>query len=360
MAIDLGLLLGRKNPPLVGVDISSSGVKLVELSEVGKSGEYRLERFASEPLPRGAVVDGNIENIEQVSDAVRRVWKKSGTRARHVALGMPPASVITKKIVLPGGLSDDQLEVQVESEANQYIPFALEEVCLDFDVIGPALNAPGDVEVLIAATRKEKVEDRVAVAEAAGLKPLVMDIESYAARTALDRITAQLPNGGQGKIVALFQIGAQVTHVSVLQDGQTIYEREQPFGGNQLTQDIVRAYGLSFEEAESKKKAADLPEGYERELQEPFLENAALEVTRAIQFFFTSTPYTHIDQIFLAGGCAIIPGLVELVAERTKISTAVASPFEGMQLSSEVREKQLRAEAPAYLVACGLAMRRFD
>ncbi|HEX7636487.1 MAG TPA: pilus assembly protein PilM [Noviherbaspirillum sp.] len=360
MAIDLGLLLGRKNPPLVGVDISSSGVKLVELSEVGKSGEYRLERFASEPLPRGAVVDGNIENIEQVSDAVRRVWKKSGTRARHVALGMPPASVITKKIVLPGGLSDDQLEVQVESEANQYIPFALEEVCLDFDVIGPALNAPGDVEVLIAATRKEKVEDRVAVAEAAGLKPLVMDIESYAARTALDRITAQLPNGGQGKIVALFQIGAQVTHVSVLQDGQTIYEREQPFGGNQLTQDIVRAYGLSFEEAESKKKAADLPEGYERELQEPFLENAALEVTRAIQFFFTSTPYTHIDQIFLAGGCAIIPGLVELVAGRTKISTAVASPFEGMQLSSEVREKQLRAEAPAYLVACGLAMRRFD
>ena len=359
MALDLGSLIGKKNPPLVGLDISTSGVKLVELAEVGRN-ELRLERFASEPLPRGAVVDGNIENIEQVSEAVRRVWKKSGTRAKMVALGMPPASVITKKIILPGGMSEEELELQVEAEASQYIPFALDEVSLDFDVIGPAQNSPEDVEVLLAATRKEKVEDRVAVAEAAGLTPVVMDIESYAARAAIDRITAQLPKGGQGQIIALFQIGAQVTHVSILLDGQPIYEREQPFGGNQLTQDIVRAYGLSYEEGEAKKKAGDLPEGYERELLSPFLENAALEVTRAIQFFFTSTPYTRIDQIFLAGGCAIIPGLVDIVAGRTKISTSVVSPFNGMQLASNVREKQLRGEAPAYLVACGLAMRRFD
>lgn len=358
MALDLGSLVGKKSPPLVGLDISTSGVKLVELTEVGRN-ELRLERFASEPLPRGAVVDGNIENIEQVSEAVRRVWKKSGTRAKLVALGMPPASVITKKITLPGGLSEEELEVQVETEASQYIPFALDEVSLDFDVIGPAQNAPEDVEVLLAATRKEKVEDRVAVAEAAGLTPVVMDIESYAARAAVERITAQLPKAGQGQIIALFQIGAQVTHVSILLDGQPIYEREQPFGGNQLTQDIVRAYGLSYEEGEAKKKAGDLPEGYERELLNPFLENAALEVTRAIQFFFTSTPYTRIDQIFLAGGCAIISGLADIVAGRTKISTSVVSPFNGMQLAPNVREKQLRSEAPAYLVACGLAMRRF-
>lgn len=359
MAIDFDSLLGKKNPPLVGLDISTSSVKLVELAEAGQN-EFRLERFASEPLPRGAVVDGSIENIEQVSEAVRRVWKKSGTRAKHVALGMPPSSVITKKIILPAGLSEDELELQVEGEANQYIPFALEEVSLDFDVIGPAQNAPEDVEVLIAATRKEKVEDRVAVAESAGLKPLVMDIESYAARAAIDRVTAQLPKGGQGQIVALFQIGAQVTHVSVMLDGLTIYEREQPFGGNQLTQDAVRAYGLSFEEAEAKKRAGELPDGFDRELMEPFLENATLEVTRAIQFFFTSTPYTHIDHIYLAGGCAVIPNLVDMVAERTKISSSVVSPFKGMQLGSGVREKQLRGEAPSYLVACGLAMRRFD
>jgi type IV pilus assembly protein PilM len=359
LALDIGFLVGKKSPPLVGLDISTSGVKLVELSEVGKN-EFRLEHFAAESLPRGAVVDGNIENIDQVAEAIRRVWKKSGTRVKYVAIGMPPAAVITKKIILPGGLSEDELEVQVESEASQYIPFALDEVSLDFDVIGPAQNAPDDVEVMLAATRKEKVEDRVAVAEAAGLKPLVMDIESYAARAAIDRITAQLPKNGKGQIVALFQIGSQTTHFSVLLDGQAIYEREQPFGGNQLTQDIVRSYGLSFEEAEAKKRAGDLPDGFGSELLTPFMENAALEVTRAIQFFFTSTPYTHIDQIFLAGGCANIPGLVDMIAERSKVSASVVSPFKGMQLASGVREKQLRAEAPGYLVACGLAMRRFD
>ena len=355
--VNLGSLFGQSSPPLIGLDVSTSSVRLVELSQLGK-GELRLERYASEPLPRGAVVDGNIENLEQVSEAVRRVWKKSGTRIKLVALGMPPASVITKKIILPAGLSEDQLEVQVESEASQYIPFALDEVSLDFDVIGPAANSPDDIEVMLAASRKEKVEDRVALAEAAGLSAVVMDIESYAARTALDRVTAMMPQAGVGQIVALFQVGAQVTHISVMLDGDTIYEREQPFGGNQLTQDIVRAYGLSFEEAEARKRAGDLPENYQAELLTPFLENAALEVTRAIQFFYTSTPYTRIDQLFLAGGCALMPGLLDIVASRTRISSAVVSPFKGMQLGAGVRESQLRTEAPAYLVACGLAMRK--
>jgi type IV pilus assembly protein PilM len=358
LALSIESLLSSKSPPLIGLDISTSGVRLVELSDAGKN-EMRLERYASEPLPRGAVVDGNIENIEQVSEAVRRVWKKSGTRVKFVALGMPPASVITKKIILPTGLTEDQLEVQVESEASQYIPFALDEVSLDFDVIGPALNSPDDMEVMLAASRREKVEDRVAIAEAAGLKALVMDIESYAARAAIERITDQMPNAGKGQIVALFQIGAQVTHISIMLDGETIYEREQPFGGNQLTQDIIRAYGLPFEEADAKKRSGDLPEGYENDILNPFLENAALEVSRAIQFFYTSTVHTRVDQLFLAGGCAIIAGLLDMVAAKTKISTSVVSPFKGMQLSANVREKALRAEAPAYLVACGLAMRRF-
>jgi type IV pilus assembly protein PilM len=358
MNLDLGSLFGGGNPPLIGVDISTSSVRVVELSQAGKEG-WRLERYAAEPLPRGAVVDGNIENMEQVVDALRRVWKKSGTRAKLAALGMPPASVITKKIVLPAGLAEDQLEVQVESEASQYIPFALDEVSLDFDVIGQAPNSPDDIEVMLAASRREKVEDRVAIAEASGLKATVMDVESYAARAALDRVLVQLPEGGAGQIVALFQIGAQVTHISVLLDGATIYEREAPFGGNALTQEIVRTYGMAFDEAEARKKSGELPDNYSAEILAPFLESAALEVTRAIQFFYTSTPYTRVDQLFLAGGCALIPGLLDIVASRSKISSAVISPFKGMQLGPGVREQALRAEAPAYLVACGLAMRRF-
>ena len=352
--INLGSLFGKSSPPMVGLDISTSGVRLVELSDAGK-GIVRLERYATEALPRGAVVDGNIENMDQVADAVRRVWKKSGTRARHVALGMPPAAVITKKIILPAGLSEDQLEVQVESEASQYIPFALDEVSLDFDVIGQAPNSLDDMEVMLAAARREKVEDRVAIAEAAGLTATVMDIESYAARGALEH--AALPR--QDQIVALFQIGAHATHVSVLLNGEAVYEREQPFGGNALTQDIVRSYGMAFEEAETRKKAGDLPENYRADILAPFLESAALEITRAIQFFYTSTPYTRIDQLYLAGGCALLPGILDVVAGRTRLPTLLAAPFEGMQLGPGVREHQLRQDAPAYLVACGLALRRF-
>lgn len=359
MALDLATLLGRKNPPLIGLDVSSFDIKLVELSEGGDKA-YRLERYASEPLPKGAILDGNIENIEQVSEAVRRLVKKSGTSAKNVALAMPASAVITKKMILPGTLSEQALEVQVESEASQYIPFAMDDVSLDFCVIGPAANSEEDVEVMLAASRKEKIEDRVAVVQAAGLQAKVMDVESYAARTAILRLIDMQPNQGRDQICAVFQIGAKRTYIFILLNGDVIYEREQQFGGAQLTQDIVRNFGLAQEEAEIKKKTADLPDSYEMELLEPFLESAALEVTRAIQFFFTSTPYTRVDQIFLTGGCAVIPGLVDVIAERTKISTAVVSPFKGMELGSGVNEKSLRGDAPAYMVACGLAMRRFD
>jgi type IV pilus assembly protein PilM len=366
MMPDLKALFGGAAPPLVGLDISSTCVRLVELADGGKEG-VRVERCATEPLPRGAVADGNIENLDQVVDAVRRLLKKSGTRARNAALGMPPTAVITKKIVLPAGLSEEQLEVQVESEASQYIPFALDEVSLDFDVIGPVAGSQDDIEVMLAAARREKVEDRVAIAEASGLKASVMDIESYAARAAVDRVVAQAPGAGAGKVIALFQIGASVTHISVMLDGATVYEREQPFGGNSLTQDIVRAYGLAFEEADARKKtwgtqgqdANGQPAGYGTDVLQPFLEAAALEVTRAIQFFFTSTPYTRVDQLYLAGGCAMLPGLMDAIASRTRVPTAVVSPFQGMALAAGVREQQLRADAPAYLVACGLALRRF-
>lgn len=276
MALELGTLVsdaisrltGKKNAPLIGLDISSTSIKLVELSE-GSNNELRLERYASEPLPRGAMADGNIENIDQVAEAIRRVLAKSGTKIKKVSLGMPSAAVITKKIVLSGGSSEASLEMQVESEASQYIPFALDEVRLDFCVIGPSPNSEDDIEVMLAASRKEKIEDRVAVAEVAGLKAEVMDIDSYAARAAVARIINQSDNAGKDKIIALFQIGAKVTHISVILNEQTVYEREQAFGGNQLTQEIVRSYGLSFEEAEVKKKTDELPEGYAEDVLNP-------------------------------------------------------------------------------------------
>ena len=348
-----------KAPPLFGMDISSSAVKMVELADAGK-GSRRVERYAIEPLPKDAVVDGNIDNLDAVSETVRRAWKKLATRTKNVALALPTAAVITKKIIVPAGLREEELEVQVEGEANQYIPFALDEVNLDFQVVGPAPSGPEEVEILIAASRKEKVEDRVAVAEAAGLKATVMDVESYAMQTAFELMTSQFPNDGRDQNVAVVDIGASIMNITVLRNDQAVYTREQAFGGNQLNQDIMRQYGLSPEEAENAKKSGGLPDSYEAEVLRPFLENAALEIQRASQFFFTSTQYNSLEHIVLTGGSATLPGLDDMVTSRTRVNTVVANPFANMSISPRIQLKKLISDAPALMIACGLAMRRFD
>ncbi len=348
-----------KSPSLVGVDISSTSIKLVELADAG-NGAYRLERYAVENLPKDVVTDGNIANLDQVSEALRRAHKRLGSHNRKIALALPAAMVITKKIIVPSGQKEEELELAVEAEANQYIPFALDEVNLDFQVLGPAPNNPDEVEILIAASRKEKVEDRVAIAEAAGLKPLVMDVESYATQEAFRLIAPTLPVSGRDQNIALVDIGAHVTHFYVLRNDQFLFSRDQAFGGNQLTHDIQRAFNLSPEEAESAKKNQGLPENYDADVLQPFMETLALEITRALQFFFTSTSYSQVDHVVLAGGGALLPGLDELVAKRAGVATVVANPFGGMAASDRIRPRQLAQDAPLLLIATGLALRSFE
>lgn len=358
LLISLGSLFSRQPEPLLGLDVSSSSVKLVELGR-DKAGNLVLERCAIEPLERGWIADGNIEKFDEVAEAVRRLVKKSGAKTKNVAMALPPASVITKKIMLPGGLTDQELEMQVEAEANQYIPFPLDEVSLDFCVIGPSAASPGDVDVLIAASRRERVQDIQGLAEAAGLKPVVVDVESYASRLAVRRLVENLPNKGQGTIVALFEIGALTTSMQVIRDEEVLYERDQAFGGAQLTQFIVRQYGFSLEEAESKKRSGDLPEDYESSVLQPFIESLVQEVTRALQFFFTSTPHNKVDYVMLAGGSSALPGLTQAVTKQTGYSCSLVNPFDGMEIGDGVRLKKMTREAPSYLTSCGLALRRF-
>jgi len=354
----LDILLGRKHPPMIGLDISSSSVKLVELDQ-SKSGEYVLERFASEPFEKGWITDGQIEKFDEVAAAVKRVVAKSGTKTKQAVMAMPPSAVITKKIMLPAGLREEEMELQVESEANQYIPFSLDEVSLDFCVIGPSPTSAGDVEVMIAASRKDRVQDRQGLAEAAGLKPVVLDIESHASRLAMSRVVAQLPNEGRDALVALFEIGADTTSLKVLRDEELLYDRDQAFGGAQLTQLISRQYGFSFEEAEGKKLSGDLPEDYESAILNPFVDSLSQEIGRALQYFFTSTPHHKVHYVMLAGGTATLPGLKDRVTDLTGFASSVVNPFDHMQLGSSVRETRVRREAASYLTACGLAMRRF-
>jgi type IV pilus assembly protein PilM len=343
---------------MLGLDISSSSVKLVELGR-DSGGKLVLERCAIEALERGWIVDGNIEKFDEVAQAVSRLVKNSGTKAKNVAMALPPSAVITKKIMLPAGLSDLELEQQVETEANQYIPFPLEEVSLDFCVIGPNAISPDDVDVLIAASRKEKVQDIQGLAEAAGLKPVILDVESFASRMAVSRLIDNLPNKGKGSIVALFEIGAMTTSMQVIRDGEVIYERDQAFGGAQLTQSISRQYGFTTEEAETKKRSGELPDDYESSVLAPFLDIAVQEIGRALQFFFTSTPHNKVDYLMLAGGSAALPGLTTAVTDHTGFACSLVNPFVGMEMGEGVRLKKMAREAPSYLTSCGLALRRF-
>jgi type IV pilus assembly protein PilM len=343
---------------MMGLDISSSSVKMVELSQ-DKSGNLVLEHCAIVPLERGWISDGNIEKFDEVADAVRRLIKKSGTKTKNVAMALPPSAVITKKIILPGGLSDQELEMQVEAEANQYIPFPLDEVSLDFCIVGPSSNSTGDIEVLIAASRREKVQDIQGLAEAAGLKPVIVDVESYASRLATGRLIEGLPNQGRDSIVALFEVGALTTSMQVTRNDEILYDRDQAFGGAQLTQLIVRQYGFSLEEAESKKRSGELPDDYESTVLRPFLDSMVQEVGRALQFFFTSTPHNRVDYVMLAGGSAALPGLTAAVTKHTTFACSVVNPFEGMEMGSSIRLNKMAREAPSYLTSCGLALRRF-
>ena len=343
---------------MIGLDISSSSAKLVELGQ-DRSGNLTLERCGIEPLERGWISDGNIEKFDEVVEATRRLVGKSGTKAKHVAMALPASVVISKKIILPAGLSEREMEVQVESEANQYIPFSLDEVSLDFCVVGPSTTSAGDVEVVIAASRKEKVEDRQGLAEAAGLVPVVLDVESYASRLAASRVIGRLPGGGVDALIALFEIGAMTSTMQVLRNDDLIYERDQVFGGEQLTQMLVRQYGFTQDEAETKKRAGELPDDYGTVVLQPYVESLAQELERALKFFFTSTPHNRVDYILLAGGTAGIPGLTEAITRHTSFPCQVVNPFDGMEVGRAVREKKMLREAPSYLTACGLAMRRF-
>lgn len=331
---------------------------MVELSDDGK-GAPKLERYAIVALPPGAVVDGNISSLEQTADAVRRVWKLLGTREKNIALALPAAAVISKKVNMQAGMNEMDMELQVEAEANQYIPFSLDEVNIDFQILGPAGSAGDMVEVLIAASKKERIEDRIGAAEEAGLKVVIMDVETYATEAAYGLAAKQLPNAGREQTVMIVDIGAQMMHINVLHDNQSVYTREQPFGGAQLTQEITRRYGLSQEEAEIAKRKGGLPDNYEADVLQPFVQSLAMEIARAVQLFTNSTQFA-IDHIMLAGGCASINGASEAVGARTQINTVTANPFSSVPVDKRVNASQLAADAPSLMIACGLALRRFD
>lgn len=354
----IGSLFGRKRSvPVLGIDISSSSVKLLELSRSGD--QYRVESYAVASLPPNAVVEKNILEMEPVAEILRTAHARSRARIKTVAVAVAGSAVITKMIEMPSGLNDDAMETQIGLEADQYIPYPLDEVALDFEIQGPVAGNPDQVEVLLAACRRENVDSRVDALELAQLGARVVDVEAYAVERAFKLVRNQF-DYDEKSVVAIVDIGATMTTLSVLVDGSTVYTREQLFGGRQLTEEIQRRYGLTVEEAGLAKKQGGLPDDYEHDVLEPFKDAVVQQITRSLQFFFSSSQYNDVDQILLAGGVASMPGLAELVQERLGTATAVANPLARMSVSSRVDAAALSNDAPSLMIACGLAMRSFD
>ena len=349
--------LDKKAKPVVGLDISSTSVKLLELSRSGD--RYRVEAYSVKPLPPNAVVEKNIADPVAVAEVIRSMVKQSKTKLKHAAVAVAGSAVITKVIDMPAELSEDAMESQIAAEADQYIPFPLEEVALDFEIQGISPRNPEQVEVLLAACRRENVEVREQVLAESGLIAEKVDIEAYCMERAFELIAEQLEDQ-EGQVVAIIDIGATMTTLSVLVDGKTIYTREQLFGGRQLTEEIQRRYGLSREEAGLAKKQGGLPDDYEMEVLAPFKDAVVQQVTRSLQFFFSASQYNDVDYIILAGGVASLEGLVNVIEEKLGTQTLVANPFARMSVSSRVNAASLATDAPALMVVTGLAMRSFD
>ena len=353
-------LLNRKKPAILGLDISSTSVKLIELVEDSGKAKYRVENMAIEPLPDNAVVEKNINDVEAVAETIEKAVKKSGTKVKNAAVAIAGSAVITKIITMPANLSDSALEQQIELEADQYIPYPLDEINLDFEILGETTGNADTVDVLLSASRSENIELRSMALTLGGLKPKIVDVEAYTIENSVAMLDSGFDEDDSEKIIAVLDIGATMTSLNILKNRQLIYTREQSFGGRQLTEEVMRRYGLSYEEAGKLKKLGGLPDNYIPDVLEPFKETIGQQVSRFLQFFFTAGDYNSVDLVALAGGCSSIPGIAELVESHTETKTIVANPFVHMSLSDKIDAEKLSQNAPSLMIACGLALRSFN
>lgn len=340
---------------MIGVDISSTSVKVLELTK--QNGRYWVENYASISLPEGCVVEKNIVNVEAVGEALERAIERADTNTVNAAVAVPASLVITKIIEMDEDMDDDEREVQIRMDAEQYIPFPLDEANIDFAVLGCV--APNRVNVVLVATRTENVDSRVDVLETAGLTPKIVDSENFALERAVEIFSNTLAIGVN--TIGILDIGHSTTTFTVLQNNKIVYSREQSFGGKQLTQAIQSHYGLTdFKEANDAKEQNRLPDDYEDEVLSPFLEQVEQQASRALQFYQSSSHVGDIDHLLLAGGSANLAGLARKLQERLGYRVTIANPFVQMNFASNVDAKQIEHNASSLLIACGLALRSFD
>jgi len=354
----LSQLWKKKTSLMIGIDIGSHSIKAVLLSQGGEG--YVLEDFAIESMPSGALVDREIQDIEAVGNVIAKIRKKISLSIKLAAAAVSGQTVITKIIYMDVNLSEEELASQIEIEADNLIPYPLDEVSLDFESLDVNKSDPTKMDVLLSAARTESIEARVAALEFGGFEAKVIDVESYALSRSYDLCIPMLPEDAKDKMVAIVDIGANMTLFSASHAGKNVYSRDQIFGGEKYTRSIVSYYNKSFEEAEAAKVNGDLPPNHHFEVLAPFHTILVQQVRRAIQMFLTSSGYEKVDYLVISGGTALVDGIQELLTEELSIYTVIANPFGGMGVSENLDQSRLQLIAPQLMVASGLALRSFS
>lgn len=348
-------LFKSKHTKLLGIDISSASVKLMQLSKNGD--EYTVEAYGRAKLPDTAMEGNAVKDADAVAQTIRRLATDCRASCKQAVVAVPDSSAISRVIQINEGLNEDDIEELVIMEVDKHIPYPIDEINIDFQVLGPSSKSASMLDVLVVASRTEKINDRVDVIKRAGLEAKIVDVESYAVERAVKNMAQELPAEGENKIIAVIDIGMSYTNFYVLHNFKNIFVREEEFGSKQLLDNIMERFDMSLEQAQNALDQNTLPEPFETEIRQPFHELILLQVKRGLQFFFSSSRHTFVDQILIAGGVANSLGLADLLEQHINIPTKIVNPCKHMLLAKHVDKERFYKDCPSLIVACGLALR---
>lgn len=347
-------MLGKKKD-IVGIDIGSSSIKLIQLREA--KGGYQLVNIGLLPLSPEAIVDNSIMDSGAIVESVRNMVESHKVKTKNVATSVSGHSVIIRKIQLPI-MTEEEMEASIQWEAEQYIPFEISEVNLDFQILGPDAKDPSQMNVVLVAAKKDFVNDFVAVFQECGLNPQVMDIDCFAMENAFEANYSS----EEDEIIALINMGASAMNVNVLKDGLSVFTRDIQVGGNSYNEEIQKRLGLSGEDAESVKLGAELDDVDSSSIEEVMQDaqtNLVQEIQRSLDFFSATTADEKVNKVFITGGVSKAPGIREALEEKIGVPVEMLNAFNQISYSEKDFDPEyIESVAPLFSVAVGLGMRR--
>ncbi len=352
MALNIAGLFKKKD--VVALDIGSSSIKLVQMSQT-KSG-WNLEKLGIAHLPPEAIVDGSIIDSMTVTSTLTELMKDKGVSAKDAVTSLSGHSVIIKKVTM-GAMTDEELSESIQWEAEQYIPFPMTDVNIDFQILGEETEGQGQIDVMLVAVKKDVINDYTNVLNEAGLNPVVVDVDSFALENMMEINYVVSPDEN----LVMVNIGASITSISVIVGGITVFTRSIPMGGNQFTEEIQRRFNINFNDAESAKRGEEIAGVDAAELAsviESVTTNLTIEIKRSMDFFLAGSQDMFISKIILSGGGSLTTGLIEMLQDRSGLNVEFVNPFNNVEGSSiEVDGKSLDEMSPFFAVAVGLATR---